>query len=107
MSFSIKIIEDINWQIYCIVGSFVHHNNKPVIQQGNYSISCIKANKGGGMSYSQLKVISLEVTPWLIKIEIDVQKHHMKEEPLGMSLSLSIIEGQGTLANFIIEENIS
>lgn len=29
----------------------------------------------------------------------------MKEEPIGMSLSLSIKEGQGTLANFIIEEN--
>lgn len=31
----------------------------------------------------------------------------MKEEPTEMSLSLSIKEGQGKLANFIIEENIS
>lgn len=37
MSFSIQITEDINWQTYCTVGSSVHHNNKPVIQQGNYS----------------------------------------------------------------------
>lgn len=29
----------------------------------------------------------------------------MKEEPMGMSLSIK--EGQGTLANFITEENIS
>lgn len=31
----------------------------------------------------------------------------MKEEPVGMSLSLNIKEGMGTLANLIIEENIS
>lgn len=37
MSFSVQITEDINWQTYGIVGSSVHHNKKPVIQQGNYS----------------------------------------------------------------------
>lgn len=31
----------------------------------------------------------------------------MKEEPMEMSLSLSIKEDQGTLANIIIEENAS